>query len=121
MPDPEAQRLVWLIRSLKLTQRQFADDIGVSAQLISDVVRARSRVSRDLAETISDRFGCSLDWLLRGAGDPFLDMTTTTTTEPGERTARVRVYPPRCDECSQELREGDEFCPGCRARLEWPE
>jgi transcriptional regulator with XRE-family HTH domain len=122
MPDPEALRILWLLRSRNYTQRQSAQALGVSEQLISDVVRARSRLSRDLAETMAQHFGVSLDWLLLGTGAPFpLDMEApTTTTLPGERTARVRRFPPRCEACSQEVREGDKFCPGCHASLLWP-
>jgi len=118
--DTDARRLTWLIRNLGRTQRGFAREVGASRQVINNVVHGRASLSRALADAIADRYGVSLDWLLRGTGEPFPDMATTTTTEPGQRTALVLRFPPRCADCGQELREGDEFCPGCQARLEWP-
>lgn len=117
----EASRLSWLIREQRLSQTVFAQEVGATVQTLSNVLAGRRRISRDLAERVADRFGVSLDWLLRGSGPPRPDMETTTTTQLSAPVFPVVRPPARCSGCGQEIRPGDQVCPRCHGRLEWPE
>ena len=65
----ERERLAKIIESEKLTAKQFAAEIGVSAGTISNILGGRNKASTDLLIRILNRFRTiSADWLLLGTG-----------------------------------------------------
>ncbi|WP_037326897.1 helix-turn-helix domain-containing protein [Runella zeae] len=60
------QRLRWL-RGTK-TLQEFAEPLGIVLSGISNIESGRSKMSLDLAEKISEVYGCTLDWLIKGVG-----------------------------------------------------
>ena len=65
----ERERLVKIIESEKLTARQFAAEIGVSAGTISNILGGRNNASLEIMTKILNRFRTiSSDWLILGTG-----------------------------------------------------
>ena len=68
----ERERLAKIIESEKLSAKQFAAEIGVSAGTISNILGGRNRASTDLLIRILNRFRTiSADWLLLGTGSMY--------------------------------------------------
>ncbi|WP_428661041.1 helix-turn-helix domain-containing protein [Runella sp.] len=55
------------VRGIK-TLNEFSEKLGVKAANISSVENNRSQMSLELAIKISEVYGVSLDWLLKGTG-----------------------------------------------------
>jgi transcriptional regulator with XRE-family HTH domain len=118
-----AIRLRWVMRRFDLDQAGLAGQIGYSPKSVNHVTRGRRPISRNMAVRLGEVFDLSVRWLLTGAGDPFGESTTTTTTQPGtvpataEKETLVRW---RCSVCTAYLAPGDGYCPGCGRPLQWP-
>lgn len=72
MSDSEigyTDRIRLLREKLELTQEQFADKIGVSTVLISDIERKKKKLSLSNAIEIRRLFNVSLDWLYELSDD----------------------------------------------------
>lgn len=68
----ERERLAKIIESEKLSAKQFAAEIGVSAGTISNILGGRNKASTDLLIRILNRFRTiSADWLLLGTGSMY--------------------------------------------------
>jgi len=64
-------------------KKDFAQRIGISASLITEVSKGRSNVGMRAVQNLVEQFGVSAGWLLTGEGDPW------TAEEP--ETACVRT------------------------------
>lgn len=64
-----ADRLRHLMREEKLKQKDLAEMLGTSPQTVNNWLK-RNSLSRESAQTLSERTGYSLDWLLNGTGQP---------------------------------------------------
>ncbi len=68
----ERERLAKIIESENLTAKQFADEIGVSAGTISNILGGRNKPSTEIFVRILNRFRTiSSDWLLLGTGSMY--------------------------------------------------
>lgn len=58
-------RIDILIRNkLRMTQRQFAKDIGINETQLSHIIYGRRRVSIDMLRTICMKYNVDANWLL---------------------------------------------------------
>ena len=64
----QGARLKDLRRTLGITQREFANEIGVSKSHISQVEQGKNTLSSDLAMMIERKYGKSHEYLLYGTG-----------------------------------------------------
>lgn len=65
----ERERLAKIIESENLTAKQFAEEIGVSAGTISNILGGRNKPSVEIYVRILNRFRTiSSDWLMLGTG-----------------------------------------------------
>jgi len=122
-----ADRLRAFLQSRALSQTDFAEALGLSRQFISQVLAGTKQLSRESAEKINAVYGLSLDWLLLGEGDIY---GGTTTTQPAHTVtvAGSSAMPPRgarpvmiCPRCFSSLEGGEDRCPACQLKLNWPE
>jgi len=68
----ERERLAKIIESEKMTAKQFAEEINVSAGTISNILGGRNKASADIYVRILNRFRTiSSDWLLLGTGSMY--------------------------------------------------
>lgn len=68
----ERERLAKIIESENLTAKQFAEQIGVSAGTISNILGGRNKPGADIYVRILNRFRTiSSDWLLLGTGSMY--------------------------------------------------
>lgn len=58
-------RLLELRKMLGLTQEQFADQVGISKNTVSNVENSKNPLSIETAFIIAKKFNVSLDWLYR--------------------------------------------------------
>ncbi|MBD2782922.1 helix-turn-helix domain-containing protein [Xenorhabdus szentirmaii] len=61
-------RLKTILVNEGMKQKQLAEALNVSAQTVNNWL-SRDAISREAAQSISEQFGYSLDWLLNGVGD----------------------------------------------------
>lgn len=59
-------RVKSLISSQMLTQRKFADSIGISPARLNNYLAGLSKVPQDILIKIAEIYNCSLTWLLTG-------------------------------------------------------
>lgn len=69
MCDSPGKRLAAVRADLRLSQRGFAQSVGVSGGLIGQIEADLSPPSRSFLQKISDRYRISADWLLNGMGE----------------------------------------------------
>lgn len=68
----ERERLTKIIESEQMTAKQFADEIGVSAGTISNILGGRNKASAEIYIRILNRFRTiNADWLLLGTGSMY--------------------------------------------------
>jgi len=68
----ERERLAKIIESENLTAKQFAEEVGVSAGTISNILGGRNKPSMEIYVRILNRFrSISSDWLLLGVGSMY--------------------------------------------------
>jgi Plasmid maintenance system antidote protein len=103
----ERERLAKIIESEKLTAKQFAAEIGVSAGTISNILGGRNKASSEILVRILNRFRTiSSDWLLLGTGSMyrpnggvtqsalFGDMRPLDVEQPAESPASAQSSAP---------------------------
>ena len=68
----ERQRLEQIIESEGLTAKQFAEEVGIQAGTISNIVNGRNNPSLDVMQRVLNRFRTiSSDWLILGVGSMY--------------------------------------------------
>lgn len=63
------QRIKILRAHLKLDQKDFAAEIGISKQVLSNVEKDKNKPSYLLLESVFNRFKVNLNWLVSGEGE----------------------------------------------------
>lgn len=66
-----SDRVKMLITKQKQTQKKFAEIIGISPARLNNYLAGLSKVPQDILIKISEKYGCSLTWLLTGEGEMF--------------------------------------------------
>lgn len=65
----ERQRLEQVIESEQMTAKQFAQEVGIQAGTISNILSGRNNPSLDVLQRVLNRFRTlSSDWLILGIG-----------------------------------------------------
>ena len=68
----ERQRLEQVIQSEGLTSKQFAQEVGIQAGTISNILNGRNNPSLDVLQRVLNRFRTiSSDWLVLGVGSMY--------------------------------------------------
>jgi transcriptional regulator with XRE-family HTH domain len=69
--DPEVGERITKIRHIRgeVNKKEFADLLGVSSSLISDIENGRKEPSKEFLINISIKYAISLNWLLFGLGE----------------------------------------------------
>ncbi|PWJ55069.1 helix-turn-helix protein [Dyadobacter jejuensis] len=62
---------------------EFGTELGVSAQQISKIETDQSKPSFELADKICEKYGVTLDWLMRGIETPKTE-TSKPTNDSGD-------------------------------------
>jgi len=75
-------RVKSLISSQMLTQRKFADSIGISPARLNNYLAGLSKVPQDILIKIAEIYNCSLTWLLTGEGDMYKNKVSVRPHEP---------------------------------------
>src|SRR5574344_402378 len=70
--ESEKLKIKEIRKSLKLTQQQLADSIGVSKQYLSRVENGLTELSKEKITLLCNNYGISLDWLLSDFGQMFI-------------------------------------------------
>lgn len=77
----ERQRLEQIIESEGLTAKQFAEEVGIQAGTISNIVNGRNNPSLDVMQRVLNRFRTiSSDWLILGVGSMYRTNGAPDTT-----------------------------------------
>lgn len=69
MNETYGHRLREWRKSVKLSQRGLAAELGISQGYVGDIESERAEPSRNFLIRLSERFGLSADWLLHGRGE----------------------------------------------------
>lgn len=68
------ERIISIIDKLGLTQKKFAEQIGITAGGLTDFIKGRSKdLSSSTVANIVVKFSINPMWLLTGEGDMFID------------------------------------------------
>lgn len=73
-----SERIKFLRKELGLTQREFAERIGLNYMSISRYERGSMNVASDILHRIGDVFNVNMNWLFYGKESPFQSSTSTT-------------------------------------------
>lgn len=66
------ERIALLIQTLGITQRKFAESIGVTPAFVNDVINRGKSFSQETIVKISFKFRVDINWLLTGEGEMFI-------------------------------------------------
>ncbi|UUV23644.1 MULTISPECIES: helix-turn-helix domain-containing protein [Lysinibacillus] len=64
--DTLASRIKYLRKAHSMNQSTFAKEIQISQASLSDIEKGKSKPSLDTLNNISEQFGVSTDWLIKG-------------------------------------------------------
>lgn len=83
-----AARLRQVRERLELSRRELAALIGEPENTVNDIERGKKRPSWEYVRALRIKFPISMDWLVYGEGDMFLNDTVTV---PAERLSREAI------------------------------
>ena len=87
-----------------LSQVKFAEKIGLSQRTIANYENGDNIPNAEVVTRISDIFGVSLDWLLKGQGALHPELASSEQSDKDEDgDAAIRFQCPRCRKLSAEL------------------
>ncbi|EMJ94787.1 helix-turn-helix domain-containing protein [Leptospira alstonii] len=70
--DGISERLYALIAALGITQKEFAEKLGVSPAFINDVLKRGKSFSQETIVKLAFKFHVNINWFLTGTGSMFL-------------------------------------------------
>lgn len=74
------QRIIQIMRSLQMNQRDFAKEIGISASSLSSILNGHTSPTNNIVQAIHRRFpDISITWLMFGEGEMKVDDAANTT------------------------------------------
>lgn len=96
----ERERLLKIIEEEGLNAKQFAEEVGIQAGTISNIVNGRNNPSLDVMQRVLNRFRTlNSDWLILGVGNMYrtagnaqndtTDLVPRPTDDALERTERT--------------------------------
>lgn len=68
-----ANRVKLLIQQKKLTQKKFAESIGISPARLNNYFAGLSSIPPDILVSVSNVYNVDLNWLLTGEGDMYIN------------------------------------------------
>ena len=71
------QRIRYLFDRSRMTQKEFAKTVGIGQAHLSGIMTNRNP-SRLLMAVIAEKAGASLEWIISGAGEIYVQKETTT-------------------------------------------
>ncbi len=87
-----------------LSQVKFAEKIGLAQRTIANYENGDNIPNAEVVTRISDIFGVSLDWLLKGQGAIHPELASSEQSDKDEDgDAAIRFQCPRCRKLSAEL------------------
>jgi transcriptional regulator with XRE-family HTH domain len=141
MPGGIRDRLTEIIADSGLTNRAFAEQIGISAGRLSKMKCGNRPVATDVIFTISALTGVRAEWLHSGEGPKYVEgsegeaqgeaggdvaagfrQQVAEGAEANGRTVIMRVrFVPHCPQCKSPVESGATVCPHCGKRdLKYP-
>jgi phage repressor protein C with HTH and peptisase S24 domain len=66
-----SERVVWLRKNRGLNQQEAANALGIKYSTYQNIEYGRNKPNSENAKKIVDFYGCTLEWLLTGEGQPF--------------------------------------------------
>jgi transcriptional regulator with XRE-family HTH domain len=85
-----AERLKLVRKSLKLTQKQLADIIGISQGFYANIEKSRYKIDHEHIIQLSNNFNINPTWLLTGEGEMFLDKNNDSMIATGSGINQVK-------------------------------
>lgn len=83
------QRLQYVMDQEKMNQNEVAEGIGVSRSRISDWLNAKvTDPRRGTLQKLADFFGCNIEWLATGKGEPFPSTSVARRQEAAHQHER---------------------------------
>jgi len=108
--DSVQQRIRYIFEQTKLTQKDFADILGIGQPHLSGVMSDR-KPSKRLVLMIVEKTGVNLDWLANGTG-PIYQQTGEPPCDPPELAkviSRAREVWPAIEDARQEKRVAEDM------------
>lgn len=84
-----SDRVKYLRKTLKLTQKKLAQKLCISITSIGEIEQGKYKPNCDFLENISRVFNVNLYWLFFGEGKMFLDPAELAADQPGHSYARL--------------------------------
>lgn len=88
--DNIANRIKQLRNTLKLTQKQLAQELDVSITSICEIEKGKYKPNCDFIANLSKVYNVNLYWLLFGVGEIFLDATSMVMNQTHNFAAKVQ-------------------------------
>lgn len=85
---PIQERVKLLIDKQNMTQKKFADILGISPARLNNYLTGLSNIPIDLLIKIAEFTNCNLSWLITGEGDMYIG----TRTREAEPSITIPVY-----------------------------
>jgi transcriptional regulator with XRE-family HTH domain len=82
----QGERLKEIRESLRLTQQQMAEKLGIAYQNVGKAEKNKSKFSNDTLTILLQEYNVNINYLLAGIGNPFL----TKQDKDGEIKENVR-------------------------------
>ena len=92
--ETPGQRLLYAIKISEMTQRKFAELIGVSPNGLNQIVKGKNRLSRVLALATEQITGVRAEWILNNENPMFVD--PSSKIDPWDRMV-IEFYGIDCD------------------------
>lgn len=70
-PAESSDRLHFLLGALRLSQKKFADELGLSQSAVSQLLSRKTRMSVDTLGRVCRTWNVDANWLALGMGEPF--------------------------------------------------
>ena len=74
-----------------MAQNEFAVFIGVQKSVVSEIEKNKRDISKNVLIGVSSRCGVSIDWLLTGEGEPFLQAATGSQDTLPANSGSVKI------------------------------
>lgn len=72
----ESERLQKVMADEQMTARQFAEEVGIQAGTLSNIIKGRNKPSLEVLQKVLNRFrSLSSDWLILGVGSMYRQKT----------------------------------------------
>ncbi|WP_061222156.1 helix-turn-helix domain-containing protein [Leptospira weilii] len=67
-----SDRIRVLLKALGVTQKEFADNVGISQGFVSEIINGKNVPSHETLARIAFKYRVNLNWLINGEGEMFI-------------------------------------------------